>query len=172
MLDELGLQTTTDRVARGTAQDAADAVTAATDAKFVADKFVTAADDFKDGLLDFFKTDIGEIAVDTLFIASDIKFGTALLKSATTDVVTGGGVKRFGGPVAAGTSYVVGEVGPEIFTPSSAGTITPNNQLASNGGSTQAIVDALKGMQFNVTNKFDGDAILTSIQLAEGNRLT
>jgi hypothetical protein len=59
-----------------------------------------------------------------------------------------------------------------MFTPSTAGTITPNNQMASSGGGSQAIVDALKEIQFNVINKFDGDAILTSIEMAADNRLT
>ena len=40
-----------------------------------------------------------------------------------------------GGPVAAGTPYIIGEVGPELFVPSTNGTIVPNNQLAANGGS-------------------------------------
>jgi len=39
-----------------------------------------------------------------------------------------------GGPVAAGTSYLVGEEGPEMFTPSSNGRIIPNGQLG--GGDT------------------------------------
>ena len=37
-----------------------------------------------------------------------------------------GGGKAVGGPVTAGTSYVVGERGPEMFIPESAGTIVPN----------------------------------------------
>ena len=41
-----------------------------------------------------------------------------------------------GGPVDAGTAYPVGEKGPELFIPRSAGTIIPNNQLAGMGGST------------------------------------
>ena len=41
-----------------------------------------------------------------------------------------------GGPVDAGTAYPVGEKGPELFIPRSAGTIIPNNQLAGIGGST------------------------------------
>jgi hypothetical protein len=176
LIDELDLRTTTDRVKTATAESEAAAVTGATGAKFVADKFTEAQGSFSKTITDFFKTKIGQLAVDTLFVASDIKFGRDLLKSATTDVVTGGnktgGGKRFGGPVAAGTSYVVGEVGPEMFTPSTAGTITPNNQMASSGGGSQAIVDALKEIQFNVINKFDGDAILTSIEMAADNRLT
>jgi hypothetical protein len=37
-----------------------------------------------------------------------------------------GGFKASGGPVSAGKGYVVGEKGPEFFTPSVSGTITPN----------------------------------------------
>ena len=41
------------------------------------------------------------------------------------DNVFGGG-RAMGGPVNAGTSYVVGERGPELFVPNTAGTIVPN----------------------------------------------
>ncbi len=37
-----------------------------------------------------------------------------------------GGGKAAGGPVSAGTSYLVGERGPELFTPRVSGAITPN----------------------------------------------
>lgn len=37
--------------------------------------------------------------------------------------------KALGGPVAAGTPYMVGEKGPEMFIPASSGSITPNNKL-------------------------------------------
>jgi hypothetical protein len=47
-----------------------------------------------------------------------------------------GGGKAAGGPVAGGTSYVVGEKGPEIFTPSGNGFITPNKNLGGSGGNT------------------------------------
>ncbi len=43
-----------------------------------------------------------------------------------------GGGKANGGPVSAGTSYLVGEKGPELFTPSKSGRITSNEKL---GGS-------------------------------------
>jgi TP901 family phage tail tape measure protein len=36
------------------------------------------------------------------------------------------GARASGGPVTAGTSYMVGERGPELFTPNVGGTITPN----------------------------------------------
>jgi hypothetical protein len=48
------------------------------------------------------------------------------------DSVFGGG-RANGGPVSGGTSYLVGERGPEIFTPTSNGSIIPNNAM---GGGT------------------------------------
>lgn len=40
-----------------------------------------------------------------------------------------GGGRAAGGPVMQGTTYLVGEQGPELFTPSSSGSIIPNNAL-------------------------------------------
>ena len=45
--------------------------------------------------------------------------------------------KADGGPVKAGSSYIVGERGPEMFSPGVSGTITPNEML---GGSTNIVV--------------------------------
>jgi len=39
--------------------------------------------------------------------------------------------KALGGPVKGGRTYMVGEYGPELFTPMGGGTITPNNRLGS-----------------------------------------
>jgi phage-related minor tail protein len=39
-----------------------------------------------------------------------------------------GGARAAGGPVEAGTSYLVGENGPETFVPSQSGTIVPNGR--------------------------------------------
>lgn len=39
-----------------------------------------------------------------------------------------------GGPVEAGTTYLVGEKGPELFNPGASGTIVPNHALAGAGG--------------------------------------
>jgi len=44
------------------------------------------------------------------------------------------GKKAAGGPVGAGKTYLVGEKGPELFTPGHAGRIVPNNQIAGGGG--------------------------------------
>lgn len=47
--------------------------------------------------------------------------------------------KAIGGPVQAGTPYMVGERGPEMFVPSRSGSIVPNNSL---GGGMVINVDA------------------------------
>jgi Flp pilus assembly pilin Flp len=44
-----------------------------------------------------------------------------------------GGGRAMGGPVNAGTSYIVGERGPELFMPNASGTIIPNNKLSGGG---------------------------------------
>ena len=46
--------------------------------------------------------------------------------------------KAIGGPVSGGKPYIVGEKGPEIFTPGISGAITPNHAL---GGSTNVVVN-------------------------------
>lgn len=45
-----------------------------------------------------------------------------------------GGGKAVGGAVQAGKTYLTGEKGPEMFTPSSNGVITPNYKMAGGGG--------------------------------------
>ena len=46
--------------------------------------------------------------------------------------------KANGGPVKGGGSYIVGERGPEMFSPGVSGMITPNHAL---GGSTNVVVN-------------------------------
>ena len=47
--------------------------------------------------------------------------------------------RALGGPVSAGSPYLVGERGPELFTPSRGGSIIPNNALG--GGNTSIVVN-------------------------------
>jgi hypothetical protein len=62
------------------------------------------------------------------------------------------GARATGGPVMAGKSYLVGERGPELFTPGTSGGITSNSALSSgttinvtvNGGDPNSIVRALQ----------------------------
>jgi hypothetical protein len=65
--------------------------------------------------------------------------------------------KAMGGPVMGGQSYLVGERGPELFTPGTSGNITPNGAMGGNqitvnvnGGDPQQVVNALRRyMQLN-----------------------
>ena len=63
-----------------------------------------------------------------------------------------GGGRAAGGSVTAGTSYLVGEKGAEIFTPSSSGFITPNGGM---GGNTV--------INLNVTGAIDPEGTARSI---------
>jgi hypothetical protein len=56
-------------------------------------------------------------------------FGSSIQTSLLTPIA---GARALGGPVSGGRPYLVGEKGPELFTPRSSGRITPNNEL---GGS-------------------------------------
>ena len=47
--------------------------------------------------------------------------------------------KASGGPVSAGSPYVVGELGPEIFIPSTSGTIIPNDRVSAGGPTVNVI---------------------------------
>jgi hypothetical protein len=178
-LEILNTQRTADIISRKAAQEESSAV-AGSQAQFDVNA-VTAPGGIVDQILkkssDFVnETEVGQMVVGALTVTGAVNFTGDTLKSLkqglkAVDAQTPG--KATGGPVAMGKSYMVGELGPELFTPSSAGTITSTSQMASaGGGGSRAIVEALKGMQFNVINNFDGSAILTSIELAEGNRLT
>ena len=63
-----------------------------------------------------------------------------------------GGGRASGGSVMGGTSYLVGERGAELFTPSSNGTITPNSALG--GGNTYNIT---------VNGALDGESVSRQI---------
>jgi len=92
---------------------------------------------------------LGQVANDVLkSIANkvlDVAINFALF-GAMSGTGTGGGLlgklfkkRAVGGPVSAGSSYMVGERGPELFTPKHGGSIVPNNALG--GGSTSVVVN-------------------------------
>jgi tape measure domain-containing protein len=92
---------------------------------------------------------LGQVANDVLkSIANkvlDVAINFALF-GALSGTGTGGGLlgglfkkRAMGGPVSAGTPYMVGERGPELFMPRQGGSIIPNNALG--GGSTNVVVN-------------------------------
>jgi len=59
--------------------------------------------------------------------------GLVIAGAALKNALSGnfGGFRAKGGPVSAGKAFVVGEEGPEVFTPSVSGSIIPNNRVGS-----------------------------------------
>lgn len=66
-------------------------------------------------------------------VISPVSAGASKL-SAIASGFNFGGFRAKGGPVSAGRSYIVGERGPELFTPGVSGGITPNGRLGSMDG--------------------------------------
>jgi hypothetical protein len=80
------------------------------------------------------------IANKVLDVAINFALFGAMSGTGTGGGLLGGLFKRAnGGPVSAGSSYMVGERGPELFTPKHGGNIVPNNALG--GGSTNVVVN-------------------------------
>lgn len=101
--------------------------------------------DFK-SLVDSIITDIARIAIKQQItgpLAGMLSgaFGFGGASGPTTDqmsafdLVIGGiaGARAGGGPVGSGKTYLVGEKGPELFTPNTAGAIIPNDALGGGG---------------------------------------
>lgn len=93
--------------------------------------------------------DLLRIAARKLVTEPLAKMGGDIFSSLASAVFGGG--KALGGPVDAGTSYLVGERGPEMFVPNTGGTIVPNSSMG--GGPTVyadmrgASVDAVQRLE-------------------------
>lgn len=69
------------------------------------------------------------------------------------------GKRAAGGPVLSGLPYLVGERGPEIFTPSSSGRIIPNNRLASSQTHAQISISPV----FNISGAGNPQAVAQAV---------
>ena len=69
---------------------------------------------------------------------TDIFAGKGFTAAEPNEVTMADFKRANGGPVRGGKSYIVGERGPEMFTPGVSGMITPNEML---GGSTNIVVN-------------------------------
>ena len=85
------------------------------------------------------------------YIARGAEFGSFQSEFDLLTLAGISGTRANGGPVMGGSSYIVGERGPELFTPSSSGNITPNGAMGGNtitvnvnGGDPNQVVAALQ----------------------------
>lgn len=86
-------------------------------------------------------------------IASVVAEGATIMASIQSVAGTFGGERALGGPVSPGRSFLVGERGPEMFSPRSAGNIVPNDQL---GGGTRVIINNYTDASAQVSERDDG----------------
>lgn len=78
-----------------------------------------------DQMVNAILADFDRIAIKE-FIAKPIE---GLVSSIVGSLLPISGARAAGGPVTAGAAYLVGERGPELFVPSSSGSIAPNANL-------------------------------------------
>lgn len=98
---------------------------------------LTAVGKILGGLIDGFSAVLGVITgvVNAIKTLVDLVRSNPVVKGISGLISSAfGGARAEGGSVSAGKSYLVGERGAELFTPSSNGMIVPNNALG--GGST------------------------------------
>jgi hypothetical protein len=77
-----------------------------------------------------------------------------------------GGGKALGGPVLAGTPYIVGERGPELFVPRASGNIVPNQRLAGAARSMVIHINPPAGMGRGAASQFAAD-VARQLRLAD-----
>ena len=80
-----------------------------------------------DQLVSAILADFERIAISQ-FIVKPIE---GIVSSLASSILPIGGALASGGPVSAGETYLVGEQGPELFTPAGSGTVTSNADLKS-----------------------------------------
>jgi hypothetical protein len=85
------------------------------------------------GVIGFFSTLVDVIDRAYKAVVAFVNFVRNNPVTAAVGGVFGGG-RAAGGPVSAGTTYLVGEKGPELFTSQTNGSIIPNNKMG--GGNT------------------------------------
>ena len=108
----------------------------------------TIATDLSDGIKGLIRgtSTLNEVMNSVLDKMIDAAFNMAFFGNASGTLTKGlglfgnlfGGFLSTGGPARAGKSYIVGERGPELFTPGISGMVSPNSSL---GGSTNIVVN-------------------------------
>jgi hypothetical protein len=103
--------------------------------------------------------------------AAQVAFGLAQVAQIRAQTFSG---RALGGPMVGGQGYLVGEKGPEIFTPSTAGTMTPNDKLGIGGATNitfNIVANDTKGFdQLLVERRPLITKIIRDAQLEQGRR--
>ena len=117
----------------------------------IADVVIKAFKGMEDALVDFVMTgklqfrdlansiikDMIRIAIQQSITGPLASMFTSFLPGPKVPAGTSGGTRSSGGSVTGGSSYLVGEHGPEIFKPGSSGNIVPNREI----GGTSIVVN-------------------------------
>ena len=120
------------------------------------------------------RTSFGDLAKSfgQMILEMMLKQQVAKAASAATgwlDTLFSGLFKAEGGPVKGGQAYVVGEKGPELFVPPSAGSIIPNNKMATAMPTSSAASTASNTYITNNISAIDAKSVA---QLFAENRRT
>lgn len=135
LIKRLASEATTTAVVAGTAAQAAAGVAA--NATAVASAAVTGPAIAAEMAPAAVATSVATAGTNTLLAVAGIVAAMALIPKLA-------GARANGGPVAGGQTYLVGERGPELFTPNTSGAIIPNHALggpAQGGGVTVNLIE-------------------------------
>ncbi len=77
---------------------------------------------------------------------------------------------QFGGARQAGSPFLVGEKGPELFTPATAGTVTPNHQLTGGGHTVNFNITTVDAQSFGALLDTRRGQIVNMINTALNNK--
>ncbi|MGE8103553.1 phage tail tape measure protein [Allorhizobium sp. NPDC080224] len=73
------------------------------------------------------------------------------------------GARAAGGPVSAGKTYLVGERGPELFSPSNAGVITPNHALRASSAANSNVPPIQVTNHFQIIGAGNAEAVAQAV---------
>jgi len=104
-------------------------------------------------------------ALNTIISTFETISGLGIAKKAVSKITGFFKGRATGGGVQVGQSYMVGEKGAEMFTPSSNGSITPNYKMAGSGGGQTIIINMNGGtyLDDSVAEKI-GDRIIQNFK--------
>lgn len=117
-------------------------------------------------LWDSFTTALSKVIekIDTLIAKFKELNAVQAIKNTISSVLGFGGGKADGGPVSPKKSYIVGEEGPEMFTPGTSGRIIPNHKMG--GGGTNVTVNVYGDVSGEDLVVKVGDALTQRLQLS------